>query len=125
MAKAVCSTPELLRSEQHLREVLTKCKYTALTLNRMEYKNFQQNNTNNNKSIIKNTNNINNNTELSTNPIATLLYHMCRACVKVLRISLVSMASKYISKATDTQETPGTTKRLIPNTTKKWYNILE
>ena len=44
-AKAVSSLPDLLRTEkQHLREVLTKCKYPLLALDRMECKSFQQNN---------------------------------------------------------------------------------
>ena len=44
------------------------------------------------------------------NPGVTSLYHINRVCLKVLRTSVVSMASNHISKETNTQDHPGNTK---------------
>ena len=42
-AKAVSSTPELLRTEkQHIWKVLTNCKYSSWALDWIEYKNVQE-----------------------------------------------------------------------------------
>ena len=57
MTKTVFSTVEHLRTEvEHIKEVLTNCKYPACTSEHMKYKNFHQSRPNN---INNNTNNSN------------------------------------------------------------------
>ena len=57
--------------KQHLREVLTKCKYPVWALDRMEHKYFQQNKPN----PITNTNRSNNNIEPSNRTKGCIVIH--------------------------------------------------
>ena len=82
-AKVVSFVPELFRTEiEYLREVLTKCKYPTWALDRMEYKNYQQNK--------PNTSNSSNNKSKGY-----IVIPYIQGLLKAFKTSVVSMACKH------------------------------
>ena len=92
-ATAVCSILELLRTEQqHVGDVLNKCKYTSWVLDRMK------------KELLTEQDQQNKMQNQPIKPRGILSYYTCKGCVKVLRTSVVSRIQPHL-RATEHSST--------------------